>query len=126
MSQVPLTQKVPGLSKYAGREPDRSVSSEANKGARSSVYDFFVTDPVSFWTGKDPKEVKALDALPVYAGAAFWPLALLGLAGCADQGGDEDAGDVDEIDRVFKLDVINALPQGNERFPVYRHFSDIR
>jgi len=51
----------------------------SSTGITSKFYDVFVRDPVSFWTGKEAGEVEPLDALPVYAGAALWPLLLLGL-----------------------------------------------
>lgn len=58
------------------------------------LYDVFIKDPVSYWTDKEPAEVRALDALPVYVGAALWPLAILVIAGCSGQDGyGEDAGD---------------------------------
>lgn len=60
------------------------------------VFDILVRYPVSFLTGKDPEEVQLEDALPVYAGAALWPLAILGISGCDAQGEDEYVWD--EID----------------------------
>lgn len=51
----------------------------------------FITDPVRFWTGKNPAEVKASDAVPLYAVAAFPPLMLLGLTGCAEKTDPDDA-----------------------------------
>ncbi len=63
-------------------------------------YDAFVREPVSFWTGKDADKVEPLDALPVYAGAALWPLALLSIAGCSDDGSGKtgDAGGDSDVD----------------------------
>ncbi len=64
-------------------------------------YNAFVREPVSFWTGKDADKVEPLDAFPVYAGAALWPLALLGIAtGCSDDGSEKtgDAGGDSDVD----------------------------
>ncbi len=57
------------------------------------LYDVFVRYPVSYLTGKDAKDVEPSDAIPVYAGAALWPLAIFGIAGCDGNMGGGDAGD---------------------------------
>ncbi|MBN1282250.1 MAG: hypothetical protein JXA24_00575 [Proteobacteria bacterium] len=63
----------------------------SNIGFAGKLYDVFVREPVSFWTGKDAKEVRPIDALPLYVGAALWPLAVIGIAGC-DETGDQEYG----------------------------------
>jgi len=63
---------------------------------KGKLYDVFVRYPVSYWTGKEAKDVEPRDAIPVYAGAALWPLMIFGISGCAVQ--DQDEFMWDEID----------------------------
>jgi|GEM_PF-6343874 len=68
----------------------------------AKLYDVFVRDPVSFWTGKEPEEVRPFDAIPVYAAAAFPYAAVVLAAGCDGYEGEQ--GDVADTDTYVGTD----------------------